>query len=48
MDEVLGILIALAALIVGILVIGWAAGDFQRHSGRPTHEARQEQKPASS
>lgn len=29
MDEVLSIIIALAALIGGILVIGWAAGDFR-------------------
>ncbi len=30
MAEVRSILIALAALIVGLLVIGWAYGDFRR------------------
>ena len=29
MDEVGGILIAVGALLLGILVIGWAYGDFQ-------------------
>jgi len=29
MDEVLSILIAVGALIGGLLLIGWAAGDFQ-------------------
>ena len=29
MDEVLSILIAVGALIAGLLLIGWAAGDFQ-------------------
>lgn len=29
MDEVFSILIAVGALIVGLLLIGWAAGDFQ-------------------
>ena len=28
MDEVAGILIALGGLIVGLLVLGWAYGDF--------------------
>ena len=32
MDEVLAILIALAALLAGILVIGWAYGDFRSRS----------------
>ncbi len=30
MDEVLSILLALAALIVGLLILGWAYGDFRR------------------
>ena len=30
MDEVLSILIALAALIAGLLILGWAYGDFRR------------------
>ncbi len=30
MAEVRGILIALAALIVGLMLLGWACGDFQR------------------
>lgn len=29
MQEVFGILISLAALIAGLLVIGWAYGDFR-------------------
>ena len=35
MQEVFGILMALAALIAGLLVIGWAYGDF-----RPRPEQR--------
>lgn len=30
MDEVFGILIALTAMIVGLLILGWAFGDFRR------------------
>ena len=30
MDEVLSILIALTAMIVGLLILGWAYGDFRR------------------
>jgi len=30
MDEVIGILIACAALIGGLLFLGWAFGDFQK------------------
>jgi len=30
MDEVVGILIALAGLFVGLGVIGWCYGDFRR------------------
>lgn len=29
MTEVFSILVALAALVVGLWLIGWAAGDFQ-------------------
>ena len=29
MDEVFAILVAVGALVVGILVIGWAYGDFR-------------------
>lgn len=32
MDEVFSILVALGALVAGLLVIGWAAGDFQSHN----------------
>lgn len=28
MDEVIGILVAVGALIAGLLVLGWAYGDF--------------------
>ena len=30
MDEMGGILIAVAAMIVGLLVIGWAYGEFEK------------------
>ncbi len=30
MDEVLSILLALTAMIVGLLILGWAYGDFKR------------------
>jgi len=30
MDEVFGILVALTAMFVGLAVLGWAYGDFQR------------------
>ena len=32
MDEVFAILVAVGALVVGILVIGWAYGDFRSRS----------------
>ena len=32
MDEVFAILVAMGALVVGILVIGWAYGDFRSRS----------------
>ena len=32
MDEVGGILIALSALILGLVVLGWCYGDFSRRS----------------
>jgi len=34
MDEVLAILIACVALVVGILAIGWAYGDFHNPRSR--------------
>lgn len=30
MQEVVGILVAVTALVLGMLVIGWAYGDFRR------------------
>lgn len=30
MQEVVGILIALAALFIGLAILGWAYGDFNR------------------
>ena len=30
MDEMAGILIAVAAMSIGLLVIGWAYGEFER------------------
>ena len=33
MDEVTGILIAVGALVGGMLLLGWACGDFQRPKG---------------
>ena len=30
MDELIGIIVALAALVLGLLGIGWAYGDFRR------------------
>ena len=35
MDEVAGILIALIALLGGLLVLGWASGDFERPKTPP-------------
>jgi len=35
MKEVFAILVALGALIAGILVIGWTYGDFRQSSGNP-------------
>ena len=43
MVEVFAILIALGALIVGILGIGWVYGDFRPRSGDLPQETRQEQ-----
>ena len=42
MKEVFAILVALGALIVGILVIGWAYGDFRQSSGTPPPSSGQE------
>ena len=33
MVEVIGILLALGALLLGLLMIGWAYGDFRRRPG---------------
>ncbi len=35
MEEVAGILVVVVALIAGLLVLGWAYGDFHRPSGTP-------------
>ena len=35
MDELAGILIALGALLGGLLLLGWAYGDFQRPKTPP-------------
>jgi|GEM_PF-1537993 len=35
MDEVAGILIAVAALILGLLALGWAYGDFSQPKPAP-------------
>lgn len=32
MDEVFAIVVALVAMILGILVIGWAYGDFRKRA----------------
>ena len=32
MQEVFGILVALTALFIGLAILGWAYGDFQRRS----------------
>ena len=42
MGEVVSILIALGALIVGLLVAGWAFGDFQPPPGSSTNKSAQE------
>lgn len=47
MDEVLSILIAFGALVVGTLGIGWAYGDFRPRQGISPQPAGPEQKPAS-
>jgi hypothetical protein len=46
MDEVLAILIALIALLVGILGIGWAYGDFRPRVQAP-QQPEHTQKPTS-
>lgn len=35
MDEVAGILVAVVALILGLLALGWAYGDFSRPAAAP-------------
>ena len=47
MHEVFGILVALAALLGGLWLIGWAAGDFQRRQGSSSRGGAPS-KPASS
>ena len=46
MDELVGILIALVATLLGLWGIGWAYGDFRKGSGTPTPPGGQTQKPA--
>ena len=41
MQEVFSILMALAALIAGLLVIGWAYGDFRPRPGQTGSQASQ-------
>jgi hypothetical protein len=36
MTEVVGILVALAALLIGLWLIGWAYGDQRRGSNEPS------------
>ena len=48
MDEVVGILIACGALIGGLLLLGWACGDFQPRPGSPSPAAKPDEKPVSS
>ncbi len=47
MHEVFGILVALAALLGGLWLIGWAAGDFQPRQGSSS-QGGTPSKPASS
>ena len=48
MDEVAGILIALGGLIGGLLVLGWAYGDFNRKpSGMTGTDASKPTEPGS-
>ena len=35
MDEVTSILIAVGAMVAGLLILGWAYGDFRRTSPPP-------------
>ena len=48
MQEVFSIFVALAALLGGLWVIGWAAGDFQPRPGSPSGQGSPPSKPASS
>jgi hypothetical protein len=48
MQEAFSILVALAALLGGLWVIGWAAGDFQPRPGSPPGQGGAPSKPASS
>jgi len=47
MDEVAGILIALGGLIGGLLILGWAYGDFNTPKGTSGTQDRQPTEPAS-
>ena len=38
MQEVFSIIVALAALLGGLWVIGWAAGDFRPRQGSPSQQ----------
>ncbi|MBI3021530.1 MAG: hypothetical protein HYY90_01380 [Candidatus Omnitrophica bacterium] len=46
MVEVVGILIAVGALLGGLLLLGWAFGDFQPRRGGSSPETKPEEKPA--
>ena len=39
MDEVTGILIAVGAMIAGLLLLGWAFGDFNKPKGSSGSES---------
>ena len=46
MAEVIGILLAVTALILGLLAIGWAYGESPRSSGASGTHARRDSPPA--
>lgn len=48
MQEVFSILVALAALLGGLWVIGWAAGDFRPRPGSPSSQGSTPSKPPAS
>ena len=47
MDEVFAILIAVGALVVGLMGLGWAYGDFRRRPKAPSPSAGQTPKSTS-